>query len=49
MKDVENGLLGTKRDAYLKLTSVFPYKDENKLRQVCKKYVCISLIESYMK
>jgi hypothetical protein len=35
MKDVKNGLLGVKRDAFLKLISVFDYKDENKLKQVC--------------
>jgi hypothetical protein len=48
MKDVMNGLLGAKRNVFLKLISVFDYKDDIKLKQVCKKYVCISLIESYI-
>jgi hypothetical protein len=47
MKDVMNGLLGVKRNAYLKLIGFFDYKDENKLKQVCKECVCISLIERY--
>jgi hypothetical protein len=39
MKDLKNGLLGAKRDVFLKLISVFDYGDENKLKQVCRKYV----------
>jgi hypothetical protein len=46
MKDVKNGLLGINRNAFLKLISVFNYKDESKLREVCKKYVCIILTET---
>jgi hypothetical protein len=46
LKDIINGLLGANRNVYLKLISFFAYKDENKLKQVCKKYVCISWIES---
>jgi hypothetical protein len=42
MRDVKNGLLGARRDACLKLMSFFRYKDENKLKQVYKKYVHIS-------
>jgi hypothetical protein len=34
MRDVMNGLLGAKRDAFLKLMSIFNYKDESKLKQV---------------
>jgi hypothetical protein len=34
MKDLENGLLGVNRDAFLKLISVFDYRNENKLKQV---------------
>jgi hypothetical protein len=45
MKDVMNGLLGAKRDACLKLISFFLYKDENKLKEVCKECVCIGIIE----
>jgi hypothetical protein len=37
LKDAENGLLGAKRDAFLKLISFFDYKDENKLKHVCEK------------
>jgi hypothetical protein len=33
MTDVKNGLLGVNRDAFLKLMSVFDYKDENKLKK----------------
>jgi hypothetical protein len=45
MKDIVNGLLGAKRDAFLKLISFFGYKDENKIKQVCKEYVHSSLLE----
>jgi hypothetical protein len=48
MKDIKNGLLGVLRDAFLKLISVFDYRDENKLQEVCKKCVCSSLIESFI-
>jgi hypothetical protein len=34
MEDVKNGLLGVKRNTFLKLISFFDYKDQNKLRQV---------------
>jgi hypothetical protein len=49
MKDVENGLLGVNRDAFLKLISFFDYKDENKLKQVCKNYVYNGFIKNYIK
>jgi hypothetical protein len=48
MKDIVNGLLGAKRNAFLKLICFFYYKDESKLKQVCKECMCISLIESYI-
>jgi hypothetical protein len=44
-----NGLLGAKRDAFLKLISFFDYKDENKIKQVCKEYVYSNLLEIYIK
>jgi hypothetical protein len=37
MKDIKNGVLGAKRNAFLKLISVFDYGDKSKLREVCKK------------